>query len=259
MSGAETASLQGRKALVTGGKRSIGRGIALALAEAGCDVGINDLEEDDDARDTVRRIEAMGRQAAFYAADISDPSQVADMMSRFVQDFGTIDTLANNPYWSTNRPFLELEADNWSRTMDVCVKGFFLCSQAAARTMVAHGHGGSIASVSSVHAQATWPEDCAYGVAKAAILRLTKSMAVELGRHGIRANAVLPGYMDTAHEFGAQPPTPDDSEQASKGTPTLRRRSTPEDIGRAIAFLASPAAATITGVSLPVDGGLLAW
>ena len=142
-------ALDGRKALVTGGQRSIGRGIALALAEAGCQVGINDLEQDDDVRETMRRIEAMGRKAAFYAADSSDEGQVERMMADFVSDFGTIDVLANNPYWSKNRPFLELEADNWSRTMDVCVKGFVLCSQAAARVMVEHGHGGSIASIAS--------------------------------------------------------------------------------------------------------------
>ena len=225
-------TLDGRKALVTGGKRSIGRGIALALAEAGCEVGINDLEEDDDARETLRRIEAMGRKAAFYAADISDEGQVGAMMADFVSDFGTIDVLANNPYWSTNRPFLELEADNWSRTMDVCVKGFFLCSQAAARVMVEHGHGGSIASIASVHAGAVWNDDCAYGVAKAAILRLTRSMAVELGRHGIRANAILPGFMDTDHEFGAPPPTPDTTDGGSRGTSLVGRASTPEDIGQ---------------------------
>ena len=252
-------ALTGNKALVTGGKRNIGRGIALALAEAGCDVGINDLEEDDDACETVRRIESMGRRSAFYAADISDASQVEELLRQFVADFGTIDTLVNNPFWSTNRPFLELEADNWSRTMDVCVKGFFLCSQAAARVMVDDGHGGSITSIASVHAETVWPEDCAYGVAKAAILRLTRSMAIELGQHGIRANAILPGFMDTDHEFGTPPPTPDTAAGVSRGTPVLGRPSTPEDIGRAVAFLASPAAATINGVSLPVDGGLLAW
>ena len=123
--------LSGRVAMVVGAEFVSGGAIALALAEAGCQVGINDLEEDDDARETIRRIEAMGRKAAFYAADISDDGQVQAMMADFVADFGTIDVLANNPYWSKNRPFLELEADNWSRTMDVCVKGFFLCSQAA--------------------------------------------------------------------------------------------------------------------------------
>jgi NAD(P)-dependent dehydrogenase (short-subunit alcohol dehydrogenase family) len=253
------STMAGSKALVTGGKRNIGRGIALALAEAGCDVGINDLAEDDDAHETVRRIEALGRKSAFYAADISDPESVESMMASFVADFGTIDVLANNPFWSTNRPFLELEADNWSRTMDVCVKGFFLCSQAAARAMVDHSHGGSIVSIASVHASVVWPDDCAYGVAKAAILRLTRSMAVELGVHGIRANAVLPGYMETSHEFGTPPPAPDVTSAAPRGRSPLGRPSTPEDIGRAVAFLASPAAATISGASLPVDGGMLAW
>lgn len=252
-------SLEGKKALVTGGKRNIGRGIALALAEMGCDVGINDLERDADADETVRRIEALGRQAAFYAADIADAGQVQAMMADFVGHFGTVDVLVNNPFWHAGQPFLNITEAAWDRTMDVCLKGFFLCSQAAARVMVDHGHGGSIVSTSSVHANAVWAGDTAYGVAKEAILRLTRSMAVELGAHGIRANAILPGYMDTAHEYGTAPPAPEVTDQHPQRsfTPTFRP-STPEDIGRAVAFLVSPAGANISGVALPVDGGLLA-
>jgi NAD(P)-dependent dehydrogenase (short-subunit alcohol dehydrogenase family) len=141
--------------------------------------------------------------------------------------------------------------------MNVCVKGFFLCSQAAARRMVDTG-GGAIVSISSIHAQAVWSGDTVYGVAKEAVLRLTRSMAVELGRHGIRANAVLPGYMETDHIYGATPPTPDKAGKPTPGfTPTFRP-STPEDIGHAVAFLCSPAAGNINGVALPVDGGYLA-
>lgn len=252
-------SMAGKKALVTGGKRRIGRGIALALAEAGCDVGINDLERDGDADETLRLLGGMGRRAAFFAADIADAGQVQAMVDAFVAEFGTIDVLVNNPYWADHKPFLEIAESTWDRTLEVCVKGYFLCSQAAARVMVAHGHGGSIASISSVHADAVWSGDMVYGVAKAAVVRLTRSLAVELGRHGIRANAVLPGYMDTGHVFGAPPPAakPTDDHPSQGYTPTFRP-STPEDIGRAVAFLASPAAGNINGVALPVDGGLLA-
>jgi NAD(P)-dependent dehydrogenase (short-subunit alcohol dehydrogenase family) len=251
--------MEGKKALVTGGKRRIGRGIALALAEAGCDVGINDLERDDDAEETLEMIRALGRQTEFYAADISDTEQVQAMFAAFGERFGTIDALANNPYWSEGMPFLEITEEAWDRTIDVCVKGFFLCSQAAARRMIADGHGGSIASTSSVHAGAVWAGDTVYGVAKEAVIRLTRSMSVELGRYGIRANAVLPGYMDTDHVFGTAPPSAEvtDEHPKQRFTPTFRP-GTPEDIGRAVAFLASPAGANITGVALPVDGGLLA-
>ena len=251
--------MNGRTALITGGSRGLGRAMALRFAQAGADVAIT-ARRADVLEKTKSEIEAASDvKVGAYPCDVTDVGQIAAMHEAVSADFGTIDTLVNNPFWSTNRPFLELEVDNWSRTMDVCVKGFFLCSQAAARVMVDDGHGGSITSIASVHAETVWPEDCAYGVAKAAILRLTRSMAIELGQHGIRANAILPGFMDTDHEFGTPPPTPDTAAGVSRGTPVLGRPSTPEDIGRAVAFLASPAAATINGVSLPVDGGLLAW
>lgn len=248
---------QAKVALVTGGKRRIGRGIALALAEAGCDVVINDLTHDEDADETVRQIEALGRRGDFLAADISDADQVQAMVEEICQRHGRIDVLVNNPYWADHKPFLDITEDDWDRTMDVCVKGYFLCSQAVARKMAAAG-GGAIVSISSVHAQAAWSGDTVYGVAKEAILRLTRSMAVELGRHGIRANAILPGYMETAHVFGTEPPVADIVDHPSRGfTPTFRP-STPEDIGRAVVFLTSTAGANINGVALPVDGGLLA-
>ena len=142
--------------------------------------------------------------------------------------------------------------------MDVCLKGFFLCSQAAAREMVKQGEGGSIVSTSSVHARRAWPTDTGYGVAKAGILRLTESMALDLGQYGIRCNAVMPGYMNTDHVFGTEAPAVGSApEQLHPFIPT-KREGTPEDIGRAVAFLCSPAAGNITGASLPVDGGLLA-
>jgi NAD(P)-dependent dehydrogenase (short-subunit alcohol dehydrogenase family) len=252
-------TLAGRKALVTGGKRRIGRGIALALAEAGCEVGINDLEEDEDARETLRLIEGFDRQSAFFAADISSASQVERMVAGFVQRFGGIDILVNNPFYARHQPFLDIEEGDFDRTLAVCLKGFFLCSQQAARRMVIQGRGGNILSISSVHAHAVWDTDTCYGVAKAAILRLNQSMAVELGKYQIRCNVILPGFMDTDHVFGEAPPPFD----AALGPPRAHhtstlRPSTPEEIGRAAVFLASPAAGNITGVALPVDGGLLA-
>jgi NAD(P)-dependent dehydrogenase (short-subunit alcohol dehydrogenase family) len=251
-------SLLGKKAFVTGGKRSIGRGIAQALAAAGCDVGINDLTADADAEETLNLIRQAGREAEFFQGDISASAEVESMFVAFLARFDRIDILVNNPYGGGGESFLEVTEKNWDLNLDVGLKGFFLCSQQAARAMVEQGEGGCIVSTSSVHGQRAWPGDACYGAAKAGVLRLTESMAVDLGPHGIRCNAIMPGHMDTGHLFGtAAPEGGSIGEPLSKAVP-LRRRGTPEDIGQAVAFLCSPAAGCITGVSLPVDGGLLA-
>jgi NAD(P)-dependent dehydrogenase (short-subunit alcohol dehydrogenase family) len=251
-------SLDGKKAFVTGGKRRIGRGIALALAQAGCDVGINDLELDADAEETLRLIRDMGKDAEFFAGDVSDSSQVEQMFAAFLAHFGRIDVLANNPFGGSGQPFLELTEENWDLNLDIGLKGFFLCSQQAARAMMAQGDGGSIVSTSSVHGPRAWKGDTAYGTAKAGILRLTQSIANDLGEYGIRCNAVLPGHMNTNHVFDTPAPKVGEIEKELYQKVPLQRRGTPEDIGRTVAFLCSPAAGCITGVSLPVDGGLLA-
>jgi 3-oxoacyl-[acyl-carrier protein] reductase len=251
-------SLLGKKAFVTGGKRRIGRGIALALATAGCDVGINDLETDADADETLRLIRQLGREAEFFQGDISDPTRVEEMFGEFLARFGRIDILVNNPYGGAQDVFLKITEKDWDLNLDVGLKGFFLCSQQAARAMVAQGEGGCIVSTSSVHGRRAWKGDAPYGAAKAGVLRLTESMAVDLGEYGIRCNAIMPGHMNTDHVFGTDAPEGGSIEEKLFDAVPLRRRGTPEDIGQAVAFLCSPAAACITGVSLPVDGGLLA-
>ncbi len=249
-------SLAGKKALVTGGKRRIGRGIALAFGEAGADVAINDLEADNDTAHTLGLIRKMGRETALFEADISDAKQVKSMFAAFLDHFGRIDILANNPYAGTGQPFLELTEENWDANLDVGLKGFYLCSQQAARAMVKQGDGGAIVSTSSVHGRRAWKTDAAYGAAKSGVIRLTESMAVDLAEYGIRCNSILPGHMDTDHVFNEPPPKVGSLDE-SRAVP-LARPGTPEDIGRAAAFLCSPAAGCITGVALPVDGGLLA-
>ena len=170
-------SLKGKKAFVTGGKRRIGRGIALALAEAGCHVGINDLTLDQDGEETLRLVRACGREAEFFEGDISDASQVERMFALYLQRFGRIDILTNNPYGGIGQRFLDLTEENWDLNLDVGLKGFFLCSQQAALAMVAQGSGGCIVSTSSVHGRRAWKGDTAYGAAKAGVIRLTESMA----------------------------------------------------------------------------------
>ena len=249
--------LSGKKALITGARRNIGRGIAQALSEAGCDIGINDIQQDAEAEETLKRIRQAGREAAFFKADISSAPEVDTMLDAFVERFGQIDILVNNAYYADNAPFLEITEEVWDRTLDICLKGYFLCSQRAAQAMVRRGSGGSIVSISSIHARRAWPNDTCYGVSKAGILRLTESMARDLSAYNIRCNAILPGYMDTQHSFGAPPPGHGSAPERLHGFIPTGRYGTPEDIGRTVAFLSSPQAANINGVSLPVEGGLL--
>ena len=249
--------LRGKKALVTGARRSIGRGIAEALADAGCDVGINDIERDDDVEETLRRVRAHDTAAEFFQADVSDAVEVDRMFGAFIERFDRIDILVNNAYWAKHTPFLDIERDVWDRTLAVCLTGYFVCSQVAARKMVEQGDGGSIVHISSVHSRRVWPTDLAYGVAKAGIDRLTEGMAVDLGSYGIRVNAILPGYVDTEHPYGT--PALEHSLPAGRERfVPAGRYATPEDIGRAVVFFASDSAANITGTTLPVDGGFLA-
>lgn len=248
--------LSGKKALVTGARRSIGRGIAEALAEAGCDVGINDIERDDDAEETLRRVRACGAMTEYFQADVSDAAHVDRMFDAFTERFGRIDILVNNVYWAKHTAFLDIDRDVWNRTLDVCLTGYFLCSQVAARKMVDQGEGGSILHISSIHSRRVWPTDMAYGVAKAGIDRLTEGMAVDLGPYGIRVNAILPGYVDIDHVYGTAMPENSLSPERRRFIPA-GRYATPEDIGRAVVFFASDSASNITGTTLPVDGGFL--
>ncbi|HTE17974.1 MAG TPA: SDR family NAD(P)-dependent oxidoreductase, partial [Armatimonadota bacterium] len=169
--------LEGKKALVTGARRGIGRGIALALAREGCDVGVNDYVLDEAAEETRAGIEAAGRRALLLEGNHADAAAVREMIAQFVAQFGRIDILVNNAASWKMTHFLEITEAEWDLYLGTGLKGAFLCSQAAAREMAASG-GGSIVSIASVHAFRAWPDDTVYGIAKAGIVRMTTSMAL---------------------------------------------------------------------------------
>jgi NAD(P)-dependent dehydrogenase (short-subunit alcohol dehydrogenase family) len=251
--------LAGKKALVTGSRRGIGRGIALALARAGCDIGLNDIERDAEADKTIALIGEAGRRATFTVADTASGAEVERLVDQFLSEHGRIDILVNNAYWAENRPFLEITEEIWDRTLDVCVKGYFLCARRAAAEMARQGGGGSIVSIASVHAYRAWPNDTAYGVAKAAVVRMMMSMALDLAGTGIRCNAVAPGWIDSR----VLPPERE-SERGVRGygdyalaSIPSRRIGLPEDIANAVLFLCSPLADYVNGACLTVDGGFL--
>jgi NAD(P)-dependent dehydrogenase (short-subunit alcohol dehydrogenase family) len=239
-------------AIVTGGNSGIGRAAAVALAARGFDVGIVWHTHDDRTRETVAECEGHGVRAEARQADLERVPGADAVVDELAEALGGVDALVNNAGAGHQTPFLELEADTFRRTLDLDVVAPFLCAQRAARRMVDQGRGGSIVNVTSVHEHVPLPESAAYVAAKHALGGLTKGMALELGRHGIRVNAVAPG------EIATRMTGMEDQDPHAEDRPVpLGRPGDAREVGALIAFLASPEAGYITGASYVVDGGLM--
>jgi NAD(P)-dependent dehydrogenase (short-subunit alcohol dehydrogenase family) len=248
-----TPSLAGKTAIVTGGRRGIGRAIALALAEAGADVSLGDRVVDDGELDRVaQEIKKLGRRALTLQADITRKADVDSLVQKTLADFGTIDILVNNAAMNIMSPLLELNEEGWDRVIDTDLKGYYLCSQAAGRVMVKQKRG-NIVNIASTAAMDTAPKMGAYCIAKAGVVMLTRILAIELAEHNIRVNAVAPSIVKTkfSQPLWAGAKT---LKEIEAGIP-LGRLAEPEDITGAVVFLASDASAYITGHTIVVDGG----
>jgi NAD(P)-dependent dehydrogenase (short-subunit alcohol dehydrogenase family) len=246
--------LEGRAAIVTGGRRGIGRAVALALAGAGADVLVCDIVADDGGLDGVaKEIRQAGRSALAVKADVSRASEVEEMASRAVSAFGRVDILANCAgTWRPGPTLLECGEDDWDSVIDVNPKGTFLCCRAVGRLMAGR-KSGSIVNLSSQVGINPGVRGGAYSVSKAGIIMLTRQLALELAGDGIRVNAIAPGIVRTDFNRSLWE-APEDGERLAKAVP-LGRLAEPEDIGRAALFLASDASSYITGAVLTVDGG----
>jgi glucose 1-dehydrogenase len=252
--------LDGKHALVTGASSGIGQGIAMALAATGADVGINYRSNADGAEETARRVRGFGRRALLVEADVGDAAQVAAMFRRFDHELGPIDILiANAGHGSTPKPLHETSWHEWDRVLRSNLYGVFLCGREAARRMVAAGNGGRIVNISSVHEEAcNMPDDGPYQVAKGGVRNLTRSMALELGPHGITVNDVAPGMILTPMNQRALADT--EYRTDAEAQIPLRRAGTPEDIAAMVVFLCSNYASYCTGGTYLVDGGwMLSW
>jgi NAD(P)-dependent dehydrogenase (short-subunit alcohol dehydrogenase family) len=247
-----TIDLSGQTALVTGGATGLGFAIAAELGTAGARIGLNDLtrERVDAACD---RLAAAGVECAGFAADVRDRPAIEEMVQGIEERWGAPDIVVANAGIYPNTPFLEMTEEEWDRVFDINVKGTFLTCQAAARSMAAaRVESGRIVVLSSGAANAAirgWSHYCA---SKAAVAMLARAMALELAEHGIRVNAVLPGYIDV-DEGGSH--LDESYKSAARAAIPIGRPGTPEDIARAILLLVSPLAGYITGTSLVVDGG----
>jgi NAD(P)-dependent dehydrogenase (short-subunit alcohol dehydrogenase family) len=253
--------LKDKVALVTGGARGIGRGIALTLAGEGARVAVNYRERADAAEAVVRAVREGGGEAAAFPGDVGDYPQAERLVGATLERFGRIDILVNNAGVVTRHPILDVPLEEWDRVVRTNLYGCFHCSRLVGRHMVERGGGGKIISTSSIHGRVAKAGMGPYCATKAAIDMFTKQLAVELAPHRINVNAVASGTIITEINLPLyQSSRPEDVERR---TAVLHRVpwgeiGQPEDIGRAVAFLASDAARYITGAVLYVDGGYTA-
>ena len=247
-------SLKGKIAIVTGGGRGIGSAIALGFAQAGANVVVASRTPADLER-VKSQIENLGRHALAVQTNIAVKAEVDNMVAKTLEKFGTIDILVNNAAINIMRNLVDLREDGWDKVMNVDLKGYFLCSQAAAKVMM-EKKTGNIINIVSTGATKAAPGLGAYSIAKAGVVMLTKLLAVELASYHIRVNAIGPYLVKTAF---SQPMWSDpDALKALEASIPLGRIAEPQDIVSIALFLASDASSYITGQTIYADGGTLA-
>jgi len=253
--------LLGQKALVTGASSGIGRAIALSLGDAGADVVINYVSDEDKAEALAEQIRGKGSRALALRADVSDETQVHAMFGSMLKELGTIDILVNNAGLQQDAPFHELTLAQWNKVLAVNLTGQFLCAREAVREFMRRGvrsevscSAGKILCVSSVHEVIPWAGHVNYAASKGGVMLMMKSLAQEVAPYRIRVNSICPGAIRTPINMQAW-----DTEAAYSELLKLipyKRIGEPEEIGRAAVWLASDYADYVHGISLFVDGGM---
>ncbi len=236
--------------LVTGASRGIGRAIALEMAREGADVIVNYNQSKDKAIEVTCAIEALGRRALAVRADVSKANDVEEMRSLVLKEFGSVDILVNNAGIHYHLKSWEMEQSEWSRVLGVNLDGVFLCSKAFSGEMRVK-KWGRIINISSIVAFIGTDHEAHYGASKAAVVGLTKALALELARFNITVNAIAPGWVETDMTSAV---TEDEKRKALELVP-LGRFGRPEDIAHASVFLASDKASFITGQTVHINGG----
>jgi NAD(P)-dependent dehydrogenase (short-subunit alcohol dehydrogenase family) len=244
--------LEGRVVAITGGALGIGRATALLFAAEGATVALGDVEIDG-ADTVVKEIVGRGGRAIAVGVDVGDAGQVQAFVDRVVAEFGRLDVMFANAGIAHSTPFLQHSEAQWHRVLRVNLTGVFLCCQAAARQMVVQG-GGRIITTASINGFRGVENLVGYNVAKAGVIELTKTMAVELAQHGITVNAIAPAQIDTRLTRGLS----EDARRRRTERIPMGRFGEAEEVAKAALFLASDDASYVTGHTLAVDGGYLA-
>jgi len=245
--------LKNKVAIITGSRRGIGKAIALALAKAGANVVVSDINLDD-CNKVVEEIKAINGNALAVKADVSNPEDVSQMINLTTEKFGKVDILVNNAGIYMQKSLTDVTEQDFDRTLDINLKGVFLCSKAVVPEMIKQGKG-KIINIASIAGQVGFANSSAYCASKGAIINITRELALELAQYKINVNAIGPGVIETDMTKDLL------EDKATKETLLanipLSRIGKPEDIANAALFLASDNSDYITGITLFVDGGWL--
>ncbi|QJT05525.1 SDR family oxidoreductase [Streptomyces asoensis] len=253
--------LKGQKALVTGANSGIGKATAISLGRAGADVVVNYVAGREAAEEVVREIEGFGVRAYAHEADVSQEDQVVDMVSRMVEEFGTIDIMVANAGLQRDAPVTDMTMAQWHKVLDVNLTGQFLCAREATKEFMRRGvvpeisrSAGKIICMSSVHQIIPWTGHVNYAASKGGVQMLMATLAQELAPHRIRVNAVAPGAIRTPINRSAWD-TPEAEADLLRLVP-YHRVGDPDDIANVVAALASDLFDYVVGTTIYVDGGM---
>jgi glucose 1-dehydrogenase len=247
--------LDQKVAIVTGSASGIGRAIAVAFAQEGATVVINYAHSADEAEKTRSLIEQQRGRAIVLQADVARYEQATGLIAQTVEHFNRLDILVNNAGMEIHNPFLDVTEEQYDRVLGVDLKGPFFCAQAAARAMVKAKTAGRIINISSVHEDLAMPKNAPYCCAKGGVRMLMRTIALELAPHGITVNNIAPGAVDTP--IDADVKADPEKMAALLAEIPLHRMGQPEEVARMALYLASDAAAYVTGSTFVIDGGLM--
>jgi len=244
-------------AFVTGASYGVGAATALALARAGYDLALSATRAEN-LKATMASLDGLGARVVPLALDLRAQASIEQAMAAVIKAFGRLDLLVNNAGTNLRKLAVDVTREQWDDMIAVNVSGTFFLTQQAGRHMIAAGQGGAIVTIASTHAVMGAPERSTYGIAKAALVQMTRMLAVEWARHQIRVNAIAPGRMETASPSRAEKGSDPKYMAAMLERIPLHRLCTAEEVAAAVVYLAGPQAASVTGQLLMLDGGLSA-